>query len=92
MSYTQRNLFPNENVFFEIYLPKTIVYRKAHGLEVGYVLLFLKGVKRRFNRSHVTKVSAKTFARCKRLQKTYSAGKNFTFIDFLILLTENILH
>ena len=36
----------------------------------------------------VTKVSAQTFA--KRLQKRISAEKNL--IDFLILLTENILY
>ena len=44
------------------------------------------GVKRRFNLSHVTKVSAQTFARgCKnrsRLRKTLCR----------FLLTENILH
>ena len=33
-----------------------------------------KDAKWRFNRNHVTKVSANI---CKRLQKTYSAGKNF---------------
>ena len=48
-----------------------IVYRKTNGLEVDcYVLLFLKDVKRRFNLTHVTKVSAQTFT------ETYSAGKN----------------
>ena len=45
-------------------------------------------VKQRFNLSHVTKVSAETFARgC----KMYLAEKNF-LDNFLILLTENILH
>ena len=48
---------------------KTDVYRKTDGLEVDcYVLLLFKSdVKRCFNLSHVTKESAKRFARgCKR--------------------------
>ena len=36
---------------------------EADGLEVDYVLYSYKYVKRRFNLSHVTKVSAQTFAR-----------------------------
>ena len=46
-----------------------------------------KYVKRRFNLSHVSKVSAQTFAGCK---KRIQLGKPYK--DFLILLTENILH
>ena len=49
---------------------------------------YVKYVKRHFNLSHVTKVSAQTFARgCKNVftwEKPYK--------DFLILITENILH
>ena len=47
-----------------------------------------KYVKRRFNLSHVSKVSAQTFAggckKCIQLGKPYK--------DFLILLTKSILH
>ena len=46
-------------------------------------------VKRRFNISHVIKLSAQTFERgCKR---GIQLGKK-PYIDFLILLKENTLH
>ena len=68
---------------------KTKAYRKTDGLEVDcYAAILKNDVKRRFNLSHVTKVSAQTFARgCKNV---FSWEKRY--IDFLILLTENILH
>ena len=66
-----------------------IVYRKAHGLEVDcYVLLFLKGCfKRRFNRSHVTKVSAQTFGKTLYRFPDFINRKYFTLILKTMILT-----
>ena len=48
----------------------------------------LKGVKRLFNRSHVFKRRAQSFAR--GYKNVFSREK--FYIDFLILVRENILH
>ena len=65
------------------------IYRKINGLEVDcYVLLFWK-VKRPFNLSHVTKVSAVHRHLQEVTIEVFSLGR--LYIDFLILLTENIL-
>ena len=75
---------------------KNIAYRETHGLEVdSYVLLFLKDVKRRFNRSHVTKVSPQTFARGYKnriqLGKTLYRFPNFINRKYFALILNTMI-